>query len=57
MYKTHQNMTDFISDGFNYIIDVLSNYIKCSFFNKEQIKNLINFKKLIIKRKRNMKYK
>ena len=46
VYKTHQNMTDYLTDGFDYIIDVLNNYIKCSFFNIEQINNFINFKKL-----------
>ena len=48
VYKTHQKMTDYLTDGFDYIIDVLNNYIKCSFFNIEQINNIINFKKLII---------
>ena len=46
VYKTHLNMTDYLTDGFDYIIDVLSNYIKCSFFKKEEINNFINFKKL-----------
>ena len=57
VYKTHQNMTYYLTNGFDYIIDVLNKYIKCTFFNKEQINNFINFKKFIIKRKRNMKYK
>ena len=57
VYKTHQKMTDYLTDGFDYIIDVLNNYIKCSFFNIEQINNIINFKKLIINRKRIMKYR
>ena len=56
VYKTHQNMTYYLTNGFDYIIGVLNKYIKCSFFNREQINNLINFKKLIIKRKRNKKY-
>ena len=55
IYKTHKNMTDYLTDGFEYIIDVLNKYINCDFFNKEQINNFIDFRKLIINRKRTMK--
>ena len=48
-------MTDYLTDGFEYIIDVLNKYINCDFFNKEQINNFIDFRKLIINRKRTMK--
>lgn len=51
IYKTHRNMTIYLTDGFDYIIDVLEKYINCCFFNKEQINKFIDFKKLIIKRK------
>ena len=49
--NTHRNMTIYLTDGFDYIIDVLEKYINCCFFNKEQINKFIDFKKLIIKRK------
>jgi glycosyltransferase involved in cell wall biosynthesis len=48
IYKTHRNMTIYLTDGFDYIIDVLEKYINCCFFNKEQINKFIDFKKLII---------
>lgn len=51
IYKTHRNMTIYLTDGFDYIIDVLDKYINCFFFNEEQINKFIDFKKLIIKRK------
>ena len=51
IYKTHRNMTIYLTDGFDYIIDVLDKYINCCFFNEEQINKFIEFKKLIIKRK------
>jgi glycosyltransferase involved in cell wall biosynthesis len=51
IYKTHRNMTIYLTDGFDYIIDVLDKYINCCFFNEEQINKFIDFKKLIIKRK------
>ena len=44
-------MTIYLTDGFDYIIDVLDKYINCCFFNEEQINKFIDFKKLIIKRK------
>ena len=49
IYKTHRNMTIYLTDGFDYIIDVLDKYINCFFFNEEQINKFIDFKKLIIK--------
>ena len=57
IYKTHRNMTIYLTDGFDYIIDVLDKYINCCFFNEEQINKFIDFKKLIIKRKRIIKNK
>jgi len=51
IYKTYRNMTIYLTDGFDYIIDVLDKYINCCFFNEEQINKFIDFKKLIIKRK------
>ena len=51
IYKTHRNMAIYLTDGFDYIIDVLDKYINCCFFNEEQINKFIDFKKLIIKRK------
>ena len=48
IYKTHRNMTIYLTDGFDYIIDVLDKYINCCFFNEEQINKFIDFKKLII---------
>ena len=51
IYKTHRNMIIYLTDGFDYIIDVLDKYINCCFSNEEQINKFIDFKKLIIKRK------
>ena len=48
IYKTHRNMTIYLTDGFDYIIDVLDKYINCCFFNEKQINKFIDFKKLII---------
>ena len=48
IYNTHRNMTIYLTDGFDYIIDVLDKYINCCFFNEEQINKFIDFKKLII---------
>ena len=56
IYQTHKNMTRYLTDEFEYIIDVLDKYINCPFFNTEQINNFIDFKKLIINRERNLKY-
>ena len=57
IYKTHRNMTIYLTDGFDYIIDVLDKYINCCFFNEEQINKFIDFKKLTIKRKEIIKNK
>ncbi len=55
IYNLYQNMTDYLTNDFDYIIDVLNLYINCHLFNKTQTIILTNFKNLIIKRKR--KYK
>ena len=51
IYQTHRNMTIYLTDGFDYIIDILDKYINCCFFNEKQKNKFIDFKKLIIKRK------
>ena len=48
IYKSYKNRTDNLTEGFNYIIDVLNIYINCSFFNESQKNNLIDFKDIII---------
>ena len=48
IYKTHRNMTIYLTDGFDYIIDILDKYINCCFFNEKQKNKFIDFKKLII---------
>ena len=52
IYKSYKNRTDNLTEGFNYIIDVLNIYINCSFFNENQKNNLIDFKDIIINRKK-----
>jgi len=51
VYNPYLNLTDELTEGFNYIIEVLNKYIKCFIFNETQLLKLVNFKKLIIKRK------
>ena len=52
IYKSYKNRTDNLTEGFNYIIDVLNIYLNCSFFNENQKNNLNDFKDIIINRKK-----
>ena len=57
VYNLYKNRTDYLTKGFDYIIDVLNIYLNCSFFNETQIKNITDFRDLIIKKKRKSKIK
>ena len=52
IYNLYQNMTDYLTNEFDYIIEVLNLYINCHLFNKSQIFIFNNFKNLIIRKKR-----
>ena len=54
IYKSHLNMIDYLTNGFEYIIDVLDLYIKCNFFNETQKNNLLYLKNLINNKKENI---
>lgn len=51
IYNLYQNMTDCLTNEFDYIIDVLNLYINNSLFNESQIILFTNFQNLIKKRK------
>ena len=48
VYKPYLNLTNELTDGYEYIIDVLNIYINCTLFNETQKKKLIIFKNSII---------
>ena len=41
----------YLTSGFDYILDVFNLYLNCSFFNQEQKNNINGFKKKIVNRK------
>ena len=57
IYKFYLNLTDNLTKGFDYIIDVLNVYMNCSFFNTTQKMNIAQFRNSIIKRKLKSKIK
>ena len=57
IYKFYLNLTDNLTNGFDYIIDILNIYKNCSFFNITQKMNIIRFRNSIIKRKLKSKMK
>ena len=57
IYKFYFNLTDNLTKGFDYIIDVLNEYMNCSFFNSTQKMNIARFRNSIIKRKLKSKIK
>ena len=50
VYNFYLDKIEYLTKGFDYIIDVLNMYINCSFFNQTQKISLTNFRKTIIKR-------
>ena len=53
--KDYINRTQYLTEGFDYIIDVLDLYLDYKSYTINQINNLTNFKNKVIKRKEEIK--
>ena len=50
VYRGYLNKIDYLTEGFDYIVDVINLYLECKLFTINQTNNLINFKNKVIKR-------
>ena len=51
IYKDYKNKIQYLTDGFDYIIDVLDLYLNCIFFDENQKNKLKEYKNKINDRK------
>ena len=50
VYRDYLNKIDYLTEGFDYILDVINLYLECKLFSINQRNNLIIFKNKVIKR-------